>query len=147
MPILPSKWIWSNNFLIFPTCTSVCMCVCIHVFVYVNKYACVCVYLHVDLCVSVCMCLCVSVSVCAGISAYVCTCLYVSVHVYVCGAKYKICIFDMYGIKSAKCENGAHVHLWVFVVCVCGVPNIKLVSLACMWATKCKMCKVLNFKK
>ena len=61
---------------------------------------------------------------------YACVCLWC--------AKYKICIFGMYDTRSAKCENGVHVCVYVSiclcvaVFCVCGVLNIKLVSLECM---------------
>ena len=86
------------------------------------------------------VCVHVSVSVCAGVSADVCACVCVSVYlcmcVYLWHAKYKICIFGIHACHK-KCKMlkwyyiCVHVcpFVCVYLYCVCGVPNIKLVSL------------------
>ena len=86
-------------------------------------HSCVCV--HVSVYLSVFMCAGVSVHVCF----YVCVCLWCT--------KYKICIFGMYDIKSAKCENDTvSVSMCVYLYHVCAMPNIKLVSLVCMYVSQ-----------
>ena len=81
------------------------------------------VSVYVCMCTCVYLCTCVSVSMCAGVSAHVCEC---------------VCIFGMYDTKSTKCENGVYIYLcvsiclYVSVLFVCGVPNIRLVSVAYM---------------
>ena len=96
--------------------------------------------MHVCLCMSACVlmyvCVHVSVSVCTGVSADVCACVCVSVHVYIYGMpniKF-VSLAYMHVTKSVKCESGTIsvsvcVHLSVCIYCMCGVPNIKLVSL------------------
>ena len=87
-------------------------------------------------CVLMYICVHVPVSVCAGVSADVGVCVCISVHVYICGMpNIKFCIFGIHAChKSAKCESGTTsvsvcVHLSMYICIVCGVPNIKLVSL------------------
>ena len=124
---LPCKCLWSNNFLRFPTYTSVC------VFVYVYKHACV----YKLACVSVYLYLCVNVSV--HMSEYLCMCKSVVCQIYLA------CIPNE--AKSAKSENGICMCLCVSVyVCVCGMPNVKLVFFACM-SNEPKSAKCEFFKK
>ena len=96
---LPCKCLWSNNFLRFPTYTSVC------VFVYVYKHACV----YKLACVSVYLYLCVNVSV--HMSEYLCMCKSVVCQIYLACTPNEP--------KSAKCENGTCMCLCLSVyVCV-----------------------------
>ena len=99
--------------------------------------------MHVCLCMSayvlMYVCVHVSVSVCAGVSADVCACLCIYACVYLWHAKYKIFIFGIHAChKKCKCESGTTSvsmcvcvcpFVCVYLNCVCGVPNIKLVSL------------------
>ena len=107
--------------------------VCMGVFVYVYKHACVSVYLY----------LCVNVSV--HVCVYVCACLSVCACAILWYAKY---LWHVCQCMSQKVQNVKwYVYLYVCMslcvsVCVCGVPNVKLVSLACMpndpKSVKCK---------
>ena len=99
--------------------------------------------MHVCLCMSACVlmyvCVHVSVSICAGVSVDVCRCVCVSVHVYICGMpniKF-VSLAYMHVTKSAKCESGTTSvsmcvcvcpFVCVYLYCVYGVPNIKLVG-------------------
>ena len=70
---------------------------------------------------------------------------------YLCMCKSVVCQISLACIpnepKSVKCENGIYMCLCVSVyVCVCGVPNVKLVFLACM-SNGTKSAKCEFFKK
>ena len=101
------------------------------------------VSMYDSMCIHVCLCACVyvylPVSMCAGVSAHVCICVCVCVWC----TKYKICIFGLYDTKSAKCESDTvSVIICVYLYNVCVVPNIKLVSLVCMYEPKIAKCKI-----
>ena len=99
------------------------------------------------LCVLMYVCVHMPVSVCAGVSADVCACVCVSVPVYICGmpnTKF-VSLQYMHVTKSAKCESGTTSVsmcicvcplVYVYLYCVCGEPNIKLISLVGMWTKK-----------
>ena len=119
------KWIGTNNFHRFLTCTSVCMCV------YVYKHACLFVSVFMCQCLCTCVCLCVCMFEC------LCMCE--------CGMPNItfVSLACMPNVpKSVKCENDICICLCVsvcacvcvylyFCVCVC-VTFINLVSLECM---------------
>ena len=124
------------------------------VFVYVKKYACVSVYVcmcaYVCLCAYVCICMCWCLCRCVWMCLCICAC------VYLWHAKYIkfVSLAYMHVTKSAKCESGTTSvsmcvcvcpFICMYLYCVCGVPNIKLVYLVWMCKNVLKSAKCRFF--